>query len=315
MAGIVTVFGSFNVDLSSRTDRMPKPAETVIGHSFKMGAGGKGSNQAVAAHRAGADVRIITKVGSDMFSDVAFDLYNAEGMDASLVFVDEEAPTGTALIMVNEKSGQNQILAAAGACMNFSDSDVEKARSTIERSSIVLVQMEVNLDANWKVIDIAKKAGAKVVLNPAPAREIPDEIMAKVDIITPNEIEAGEISGIEIKTYDDASRAAQVLIEKGVGEVVITLGEMGAYIKSGSRQEVIKRLDVDAVDTTGAGDAFNGGLVAALAEGKSIFDAAQFANVVGALSVTKQGAAQAAPFRKQIDEFIKQSGEANDISR
>ena len=305
MAGIVTVFGSFNVDLSGRADRMPKPAETVIGHSFSMGAGGKGSNQAVAAHRAGADVRIVTKVGTDMFSNVAFDFYNAEGMDASLVFVDEEVPTGIALIMVNEKSGQNQILAAAGACMNFTDSDVEKAKSTIERSSIVLVQMEVNLDANWKVIDIAKKAGATVVLNPAPAGEIPDEIMAKVDIITPNEIEAGEISGIEIKTYDDASRAAQVLVEKGVGEVIITLGEMGAYIKSGSRQEVIRRLDVDAVDTTGAGDAFNGGLVAALAEGMDIFDAARFANIVGALSVTKQGAAQAAPFRNQIDQFIK----------
>ena len=305
MAGIITVFGSFNVDLSGRADRMPKPAETVIGHSFSMGAGGKGSNQAVAAHRAGADVRIVTKVGTDMFSNVAFDFYNAEGMDASLVFVDEEVPTGIALIMVNEKSGQNQILAAAGACMNFTDSDVEKAKSTIERSSIVLVQMEVNLDANWKVIDIAKKAGATVVLNPAPAGEIPDEIMAKVDIITPNEIEAGEISGIEIKTYDDASRAAQVLVEKGVGEVIITLGEMGAYIKSGSRQEVIRRLDVDALDTTGAGDAFNGGLVAALAEGMDIFDAARFANIVGALSVTKQGAAQAAPFRNQIDQFIK----------
>ncbi len=305
MSGIVTVFGSFNVDLAGRADRMPKPAETVIGHSFSMGAGGKGSNQAVAAHRAGADVRIITKVGSDMFSKVAFDLYEAEGMDNSLVFVDKEVPTGTALIMVNEKSGQNQILAAAGACMNFTDSDVEKARSSIERSSIVLVQMEVNLDANWKVVDIAKKAGAIVVLNPAPAREIPDEIMAKVDIISPNEIEAEEITGIKIITYDDAAKAADVLIEKGVGEVIITLGEMGAYIKSDGRQEIIKRLNVDAVDTTGAGDAFNGGLVTALAEGMDIFDAAQFANVVGALSVTKQGAAQAAPFRKQIDEFIK----------
>jgi ribokinase len=175
--------------------------------------------------------------------------------------------------------------------------------------------MEVNLDANWKVVDIAKKAGATVVLNPAPAREIPDEIMAKVDIITPNEIEAGELTGIEIKTYEDAAKAADVLIEKGVGEVIITLGEMGAYIKSGSRQQVVKRLNVDAVDTTGAGDAFNGGLVASLAEGMDIFDAARFANVVGALSVTKQGAAQAAPFRNQIDQFINNNGETNDISR
>ena len=305
MAGKITVFGSFVVDLASRADHLPKPAETVIGSSFALGPGGKGSNQGVAAHRAGADVCMITKVGDDVFGKVALDFYRSEGMNTDLIFIDKEKETGSALIMVDDVTGQNQILVVSGACGHITDEDIEKAKQTIISSQIILLQLEVNLDANWKVIDIAHKNGVKVVLNTAPARVVDDEILAKVDLLTPNEVEASVLSGIEVVTHDDARRAADVFQKKGVNEIVITMGAQGAYVRSGSRDLVIPRHTVDAVDTTGAGDAFNGGLVTALAEGKDLFEAAEFANVVGALSVTKKGTAPAMPFRKEIDAFMK----------
>lgn len=305
MAGKISVFGSFVVDLASRANHLPKPAETVIGSSFALGPGGKGSNQGVAAHRSGADITMITKVGDDVFGKVALDFYKKEGMNTDLIFVDKEKETGTALIMVDEVTGQNQILVVSGACGNITDEDLEIARPTIESSQILLTQLEVNLDATWKVIDMAHKAGVKVVLNTAPAQEVPDDVLKQVDLLTPNEVEASILSGVEVVTPDDARKAADVFQTKGVDEIVITLGEQGAYVRSGSKDIVIPRRTVNAIDTTGAGDAFNGGLVTALAEGKNLFEAAEFANVVGALSVTKVGTAPAMPFRKEIDAFIK----------
>ncbi len=304
MAGKITVFGSFVVDLASRADHLPKPAETVIGSSFALGPGGKGSNQGVAAHRAGADVCMITKVGDDVFGKIALDFYRSEGMNTDLIFVDKQKESGTALIMVDETTGQNQILVVAGACGNITDADIERATPAIKSSQIILLQLEVNLDANWKVVDIAHKNGVQVVLNTAPARKVDDEILAKVNLLTPNEVEASVLSGVEVVTMDDARRAADVFQKKGVDEIVITMGAQGAYVRSGSRDMVIPRRNVEAIDTTGAGDAFNGGLVTALAEGKDLFAAAEFANVVGALSVTKKGTAPAMPFRKVIDAFI-----------
>lgn len=305
MAGKISVFGSFVVDLASRANHLPKPAETVIGTSFALGPGGKGSNQGVAAHRSGADITMITKVGDDVFGKVALDFYKKEGMNTDLIFVDKEKETGTALIMVDEVTGQNQILVVSGACGNITDEDLEIARPTIEGSQILLTQLEVNLDATWKVIDMAHKAGVKVVLNTAPAQEVPDDVLRQVDLLTPNEVEASILSGVEVVTPDDARKAADVFQSKGVDEIVITLGEQGAYVRSGSKDIVIPRRTVNAIDTTGAGDAFNGGLVTALSEGKDLFAAAEFANVVGALSVTKVGTAPAMPFRKEIDAFIK----------
>lgn len=305
MAGKISVFGSFVVDLASRANHLPKPAETVIGSSFALGPGGKGSNQGVAAHRSGADITMITKVGDDVFGKVALDFYKKEGMNTDLIFVDKEKETGTALIMVDEVTGQNQILVVSGACGNITDEDLEIARPTIEGSQILLTQLEVNLDATWKVIDMAHKAGVKVVLNTAPAQEVPDDVLRQVDLLTPNEVEASILSGVEVVTPDDARKAADVFQSKGVDEIVITLGEQGAYVRSGSKDIVIPRRTVNAIDTTGAGDAFNGGLVTALSEGKDLFEAAEFANVVGALSVTKVGTAPAMPFRKEIDAFIK----------
>ena len=271
MAGKIAVFGSFVVDLASRADHLPRPAETVIGSSFALGPGGKGSNQGVAAHRAGADVRMITKVGDDVFGKVALDFYKSEGMNTDLIFVDKEKETGTALIMVDEKTGQNQILVVSGACGHITDEDIESAMPTIKSSEIILLQFEVNMDANWKVIDIANKNGVKVVLNTAPARRIEDELLAKVDVLTPNEVEASVLSGVEVVTMDDARRAADVLQKKGVGEVVITMGAQGAYVRSGGKELIVPRLNVEAVDTTGAGDAFNGGLVTGVGRRKGSF--------------------------------------------
>lgn len=301
----VVVFGSFVVDLTGRTPHMPVPGETVLGSSFKMGAGGKGSNQAVAAHRAGADVTLVTKVGKDVFATVATDFYKNEQMDLSYILEDEEKETGCALILVDEKSAQNEIVVISGACGNITSEDVERCRGLIESADILLLQLEINFDALYKVIDIAHAAGVKVILNPAPAAALPDEVMKKIDLVTPNETEAQILTGVTIQNEEDAKKAAKVFMEKGVKEVVITLGSMGAFAMNHEKAELIGRLSVEAVDTTGAGDAFNGGFVMALAEGMDLFTALRYGNVTGALSVTKYGTAPAMPTRAEIDAMYQ----------
>ena len=301
----VVVFGSFVVDLTGRTPALPVPGETVMGSRFMMGPGGKGSNQAVAAHRSNADVTLVTKVGKDVFGTVATDFYKKEGMDTSYIFVDDEKETGCALILVDETTGQNEIVVISGACGNITPEDVEKSRALIESAGILLLQLEINMDAMRTVIDIAYEAGVKIVLNPAPAVALPDELLRKIDIVTPNETEAQILTGVEIKTVEDAKRAANVLLEKGVKEVVITLGSMGAFAMNQEKSELVERLTVDAIDTTGAGDAFNGGFVTALAEGKDLFEALRYGNVTGALSVTRLGTAPAMPSRSEVDALYQ----------
>lgn len=301
----VVVFGSFVVDLTGRTTALPVPGETVMGSRFMMGPGGKGSNQAVAAHRLDADVTLVTKVGKDVFGTVATDFYKKEGMDTSYIFEDEEKETGCALILVDEKTGQNEIVVISGACGNITFEDVEKCRELIESAGILLLQLEINMDAMHKVIDIAYEAGVKIVLNPAPAAAIPDDVLRKIDIVTPNETEAQALTGVKIENEEDAKRAATVFMEKGVKEVVITLGSMGAFAMNREKTELVERLSVDAIDTTGAGDAFNGGFVTALAEGKDLFEALRYANVTGALSVTRLGTAPAMPYRSEVDELYQ----------
>lgn len=301
----VVVFGSFVVDLTGRTSRLPVPGETVMGSSFVMGPGGKGSNQAVAAHRAGADMTLVTKVGKDVFGTVATDFYKKEGMDTSYVFEDEVKETGCALITVDENTAQNEIVVISGACGNITPEDVEKSRSLIESAGILLLQLEINFDALYKVIEIAHKAGVKIVLNPAPAAELPDEILQKIDIVTPNETEAQVLTGVKIGNAEDAKKAAEIFMNKGVKEVVITLGSLGAFAMNQEKCELVERLSVDAIDTTGAGDAFNGGFVMALAEGKDLFTALRYGNVTGALSVTKLGTAPSMPSREEIDAMYE----------
>jgi ribokinase len=301
----IVVFGSFVVDLTSWAKHLAIPGETVKGSSFKMGPGGKGSNQGVAASRAGADVTLVTKVGNDVFGNIALDFYKKENMNTQYVFVDQEKETGTALIMVDEHSGQNQILVVSGACDNITEQEIMKTEQLIDEARILLLQLEVNMDAIEKVIDMAHAKGKMIVLNTAPAQKLPDSLLKKVDIVTPNEIEAGILTDMKVETEEDAQKAAQILLNKGVKSVVITMGKNGVFVMTPDKKEFVPSMKVKAVDTTGAGDAFNGGFVTALSEGKDIFEAARFGNIVGALSVTKVGTAPAMPYRAEIDAFVQ----------
>lgn len=301
----IVVFGSYVVDLTSWAPHLPVPGETVKGSSFKLGPGGKGSNQAVAANRAGADITLVTKVGNDVFGQTALDFYKKENMNTEYIFIDQQKETGTALIMVDEVTGQNEILVVSGACDNITAEETKKAEQLIDEAGIVLLQLEVNMDAIVKVIDMAHEKGKMVVLNTAPAQKLPDSLLKKVDIVTPNEVEAGILTDMKVETEQDAEMAAKVLMDKGVRSVVITMGKNGVFVMTADRKEFIPSKKVKAIDTTGAGDAFNGGFVTALSEGKDIFEAARFGNIVGALSVTKVGTAPAMPYRIEIDGFVQ----------
>lgn len=304
MSKKVTVFGSFVVDLMSRTPHLPVPGETVKGSMFKMGPGGKGFNQGVAAHKAGAEVSMITKLGKDTFGKVALDAMKELNMDTSKVFMTEETETGTALILVDETSSQNEIVVVLGACNTISDEEVESIADVIIDSEYLLTQLETNLSAIDKVIDIAYKNGVKVILNTAPVQPVSDDILGKVDLITPNEIEAEILTGICIDNEENAKKAAEWFFAKGVKNVLITLGERGVFIAADEKQGILPAYKVEAIDTTGAGDAFNGGLVAALAEGKDLWEAAKFAIAVAAIAVQRLGTTPAIPTRTEIDEFI-----------
>lgn len=303
----ITIMGSFVVDLMGRASHLPVKGETVKGSMFRLGPGGKGSNQGVAARRAGAKVTMITKIGKDEFGAIALKNFENEGMDTALVFQDEKYSTGAALILVDENTSENEILVTLGACDHITESEIEDARKSIEGAGIFLTQLETNVDAIERAIDIAYQKNVKVILNPAPIQSISNDLLSKVYILTPNEVEASILSGIEIKDVDDARKASKILMDKGAQNVIITLGSKGAIVATPNEERLIPCLKVDVVDTTGAGDAYNGGLVTALAEGLDIFEAAAFANVVGALSVTKLGTAPAMPYRNEIDNFIKEN--------
>lgn len=302
----VTVFGSFVVDLMGRTPHLPQKGETVMGSMFQMGPGGKGFNQGVAAHKAGADVTMITKVGKDAFADVALNVMKELKMNSDHVFSSEDVQTGAALIMVDENTSQNEIVVIPGACNNIKDEEIESVTEVIRSSEYLLTQLETNMSAIEKVIDIAHNNGVKVILNTAPVQPIKDELLLKVDMVTPNEVEAEILTGIKIETEEDMRNTAKHFFSKGVKQVVITLGHRGVYVADEETEELIPAYRVKALDTTGAGDAFNGGLVAALSEGKSLKEAARFANGLAALSVQKLGTTMSMPWREDIDTFLNE---------
>jgi ribokinase len=304
----ITILGSFVVDLTSRAPHLPIPGETVKGTSFKLGPGGKGANQGVAAQRSGAYVTMITKVGNDIFGKIALDNFINEKMDTQFVFVDEKYETGTALIMVDENTSENEIVVTAGACGHITKRDLEIAKKSIANSNIFLTQLETNLDIVKEAVDFAYESNVPVILNPAPAQEVPVEMLKKIDVITPNEVEAGFLTGVRIDGIDSAKRSAEILLDKGVKNAIVTLGSKGVYVMTQKSGKHIDPLKVKAIDTTGAGDAFNGAFAAALAEGRDIFEAAVFGNAAGALAVTKHGTAPAMPFRHEIDSFLKLAG-------
>lgn len=300
----VTVFGSFVVDLMARADHLPVPGETVKSTLFKLGPGGKGFNQAVAANKAGANVNLVTKLGRDSFADVALDKLKEENMSTDSIFFSEEESTGTALIMVDENTSENQIMVTLGACSTFDQNDIDRIEPLIKESSFVLTQLETNVDAIVKVIKLAYDNNIPVVLDPAPIQDIDDDLLKMVEIITPNEVEASILTGVKIENVEDAKTAAKILLDKGVEKVVITLGSLGVLVYTEERHEAIENFKVDVLDTTGAGDAFNGGFITALAEGKDIFEAAKFGRAVANLSVTKLGTSVAMPTREEVDKFI-----------
>ncbi|EDP13295.1 hypothetical protein CLOBOL_06461 [Enterocloster bolteae ATCC BAA-613] len=300
----VTVFGSFVVDLMGRTPHLPAAGETVKGTVFKMGPGGKGFNQGVAAHKAGADVTMVTKLGRDAFADIALNTMNELHMDTGRVLYSETTETGCALIMVDENSSQNEIVVILGACNTITDQEVDSLEDLVGRSEYLLTQLETNVSSVERIVDIAYRKGVKVILNTAPVQPVSDELLGKIDLITPNEVEAEILTGIKVDSEEAADKAADWFFSKGVKNVLITLGHRGVYINTGEKKGIIPAYKVEAVDTTGAGDAFNGGLLAALAEGKNLWEAADFANALAALSVQKIGTTPSMPVREEIDAFM-----------
>lgn len=299
--GKICVLGSFVVDLMSRTPHLPVKGETVIGTLFQMGPGGKGSNQGVAAKRAGGDVTMITKVGRDVFGEVAIRNFRQEGLYSDLIFLDDEKETGTALIMVDDDSA-NKIVVVPGACSHILPDEIEQARSAIEGASIFLTQLEINMAAIRQAIGIAHAKGVTVVLNTAPVQPVEDDLLAMVDIVTPNEVEASSLTGVSVTRVEDCREAAEHFFAKGVKKVVITLGDKGVYAHDGIRDALFPIIPVQAVDTTGAGDAFSGGFAVALAEGQDFFEAVIFGSIAAGLSVTRVGTAIAMPLREEIDQ-------------
>jgi ribokinase len=302
----ITVIGSFVVDLMARAKDIPLQGETVKGGLFKMGPGGKGSNQAVAAHRSGGNVTLVTKVGKDVFGTVATDFYKQENMDTRYIFEDNDLSTGIALIMVSEKTSQNSIMVVPGACSNITQEEIEEVSSILGKTSVLLSQLETNLDILPGVIDQVHQGGGIAILNPAPAQELDDEFIGKFDIVTPNETEASSLSGVSVVDRVSAEKAAKILIDKGIRYVIITLGSHGSFLMTAEGEGMLfPPIEVAVVDTTGAGDAFNGGLATALYEGKSLRESVFFAMVVASLSVTKMGTAPAMPTRLEIDNFLQ----------
>ncbi len=302
--GKVVVVGSTNTDLSVRVPRIPAPGETALGQQFRITAGGKGANQAVAAARAGAAVILVTALGTDDFGDRAIANLTREGIDVGLIRRVAGAPSGVALIVVDDR-GENSIAVAPGANGELRPEDVEPLASILEPSDLVLLQLEIPLATVEAAAHLAHRCRTRVILNPAPARELPDSVFASVTVLTPNEHELEQLTGISPVDEEALTRAAAVLHQRGVTDVLITLGARGVFASTGGSAELLPGFAVEAVDTTAAGDVFSGSIAVALVEGQSTRDALRFACAAAALSVTRIGAQASAPRRHEIDGFLR----------
>ena len=290
----VVVIGSSNTDMTIKGDRLPKPGETVLGGEFRMGPGGKGANQAVAAQRLGADVSFICKVGRDIFGDNAIAGYQKEGIDCSRILRSDKA-SGTALILV-DGNAENCIAVAPGANADLTPEDVDSVADVIRSADYLILQLEIPVESVLRAAKIAHEAGVYVILNPAPACHLPDELFGYISLITPNQTESALLSGVE----DNLDAAVERLMQLGVKDVVVTLGSKGSLVISEGAKTLVPSLKVKAVDTTAAGDTFCGALCVALSEGCSLVDAAGFATKASALTVQKMGAQDSIPFRSDI---------------
>jgi ribokinase len=301
----VTVMGSFVADLAFRTGRIPAWGETLMGESFKLGPGGKGSNQAVAAARAGGRVSFVSKLGQDAFGDMARNMYKTEGIDTRFLFTTTSA-TGAAAIIIDAKKGENAIIVVPGACFELTAAEADQARALIAGSSVFVAQLELSLAVVEHGLALAHTLGVPTILNPAPAAPLPESIYQYIDYITPNETEAAALTGRPVATMADAEKAAETFIARGVANVLITLGAQGAFVKNARLKAHVPAVNAGkVVETTGAGDAFNGGIAVALSEGMDLVEAAHFGCVTAGISITRPGTASSMPTRAEIDALRK----------
>jgi ribokinase len=296
----IYVIGSSNTDMVIKSEKLPAPGETILGGTFLMNAGGKGANQAVAAAKLEAEVVFVSKVGNDVFGKEAVEGFKSVGINTDYVFTDETNPSGVALILVDAK-GENSIAVASGANGNLQPEEVAQILPHINEGDIVLLQLETPIPTVEYAIEACHKKGATVILNPAPAQSLNESIFQYLTLITPNETEAEILTGIKVTELESAKKAADALRAKGVSNVIITLGAKGAYFQNTENQLLIPSQKVEAVDSTAAGDVFNGALSVALSENKNYQDAIAFACKAAAISVTRMGAQASAPTRNEIN--------------
>ena len=306
MSKSISILGIFVADLTFRTERMPNKGETYIGNSFKLGPGGKGSNQAVAARRAGAETMFITKIGKDTFGEMAMKLYADEGINSKYVWEIPDMSTGAASIVVNEETGDNAIIVVPGAADAMVPYDLDTAEAGIADCALFMASLEVPIPVMQHGLEVAKRNGVPTILNPAPAAILPDEVYGLSDYFTPNETEAAILAGIPVVTIEDAEEAAKIFLQRGIDTVVITLGEKGAYVRNSVINQHVPAFDMGGkvLETTGAGDAFNGGFAYALAEGMSLIEAVRFGSATAAISVTRLGTAPAMPVNSEIQDLL-----------
>lgn len=301
---LIVVLGGINMDLVTLTPRFPAAGETVVGSRFLTYGGGKGANQAVAAGRMGANVAMVGRVGDDVFAPQALRALVDSGVDVSRVGVTPDTSTGLAIISIDD-SAQNQIIQVLGANDTCGDEEFANVMAVLDSASTLLLQLEVSMELSLKCAQAAKQQGVRVILDPSPVRPLPDDFYPCCDIITPNETDAQSLVGIPVNDRASAATAAEVLLGRGVGAAIVTLGPQGCYFAdSNGNRGFVPALSVEAVDSVGAGDAFNGALAVALAEGAGMEQAIVTASATGALSVTRSGAQDSMPYRAEVDSFL-----------
>lgn len=296
----IVVVGSTNTDMVIKTTKLPLPGETILGGDFLMNPGGKGANQAVAAARLKGNVTLVAKTGIDVFGLQAKKLFQAENLNTDYLFSDPDAPSGIALITVDDHA-ENCIVVAPGANAHLLKADIDLAKEAILQAGIVLMQLEIPLESVIYTAAMAFSEGKKVILNPAPAQPLPDELLKMLYLITPNENEAELLTGIAVSDQNTAEKAARLLLKKGVQVVIITMGSKGALLVTDSQCQLVPAYPVEAIDTTAAGDCFNGALAVAIAEGANLVSAITFANKAASISVTRMGAQASAPYRAEVE--------------
>ena len=306
MSNRIVVVGSSNTDMIVQAARIPRPGETILGGAFTMAAGGKGANQAVGAARAGGQVTFVARVGDDLFGRQAIEGFCKDNIDVTHVTRDTGAPSGVALICV-AADGENSIVVASGANGRLSPADVQVARGAIASAAVLLCQLETPIETVKAAVEMAAGAGVRVILNPAPARPLDDDLLRHVSVLTPNETEAELLTGVKVDDDRAAAKAAGVLRKRGVKTVLITLGARGTFACADGIEQLVPAFKVEPVDTTAAGDVFNGALAVALAEGRPLPEAVRFANAAGAISVTRLGAQPSAPKRAEIESLLRGS--------